>query len=211
MAVNIFSSCAPPFTTGCFLYTDSGLTTPVANGIYSDGTNTYNVTGGAGEITSVGTCASASTTTTTSTTTTVPSTYITIGANYLAPTEMELNLSITGFTPAYAFNLALSWCTDSGASGTTTFEVNSGNIGSLNGANVNLNLSGDQSTTELWGDNAVSVDVPSPSTFSAFYVKGATITFVSGDPSNKYYVTYDNADSSCTPTGLVSDLCVYNC
>lgn len=74
MAQNVYSTCSLPYSTGCFLYTDSGLTTPAANGIYSDGTNTYTVTGGAGEITSVSTCAAASTTTTSTTSTTTTAT-----------------------------------------------------------------------------------------------------------------------------------------
>jgi len=42
-------------TFGSFLYTDYGIT-PVVDGIYSDGTFTYIVTGGLGEITSSGDC-----------------------------------------------------------------------------------------------------------------------------------------------------------
>jgi len=68
MAINIFTNCSP-IALGCFLYTDSGLTTPVSNGVYSDGIYTFTVTGGAGEITATGSCPVTRTTTTTSTTT----------------------------------------------------------------------------------------------------------------------------------------------
>jgi len=71
MGLNAFSSCSP-LILGCTLYTDSGLTTPVADGIYSDGVNTYTVSGGAGLITATGTCPT--TTTTTTTTTLAPTT-----------------------------------------------------------------------------------------------------------------------------------------
>ena len=69
MALTVYSSCSFPFTTGCFLFSDSGLTTPVANGIYSDGTSTFTVSGGAGEVTSIGSCGGSGTSTTTTTTT----------------------------------------------------------------------------------------------------------------------------------------------
>lgn len=55
MAVNIFSNCST-LTTGCFLYNNSNLTSPVSNGKYSDGTDCYTVTGGNGEITAVESC-----------------------------------------------------------------------------------------------------------------------------------------------------------
>jgi len=71
MGLNAFSNCSP-LILGCTLYTDSGLTTPVADGIYSDGVNTYTVSGGAGLITATGTCPT--TTTTTTTTTAAPTT-----------------------------------------------------------------------------------------------------------------------------------------
>ena len=52
---NFYSNCGT-LTTGCFLYTNQALTTPVSNGKYSDGTNCYDVTGGSGEITSFASC-----------------------------------------------------------------------------------------------------------------------------------------------------------
>jgi len=55
MAQNLYSNCGT-LTTGCFLYTNQALTTPVSNGKYSDGTNCYDVTGGSGEITSFASC-----------------------------------------------------------------------------------------------------------------------------------------------------------
>lgn len=56
------------------MYTDSGLTTPAPNGVYSDGVDVYTVTGGAGEVTATALCDNFTTTTTTTTTTTVPPT-----------------------------------------------------------------------------------------------------------------------------------------
>jgi len=93
MGLNAYSNCTP-LTTGCFLYQDSGLTTPVANGVYSDGTNTFTVTGGAGEITSQGTCP-VTTTTTTTTTTLAPTTTTTTTTTTLAPTTTTTTTTTT--------------------------------------------------------------------------------------------------------------------
>jgi hypothetical protein len=56
MAVNVYSNCSTLVATTCYLYNNSNLTSPVSNGEYSDGTNCYTVTGGAGQITLVGAC-----------------------------------------------------------------------------------------------------------------------------------------------------------
>jgi hypothetical protein len=66
MPQNVYTTCSP-IVVGCFLYTNSGLTTPVFNGNYSNGTDVFTVSGGAGEITSSAPCATSSTTTTTTT------------------------------------------------------------------------------------------------------------------------------------------------
>lgn len=58
---------------GCKLFTDAGRTTAVANGFYSDGSNSYTVSGGVGEITSIFICPATTTTTAAPTTTTTTS------------------------------------------------------------------------------------------------------------------------------------------
>ena len=68
MAATIYTNCST-LTLGCFLYQDAGLTTPVSNGEYSNGTDVFTVTGGAGEITATALCNPPTTTTTTTTTT----------------------------------------------------------------------------------------------------------------------------------------------
>jgi len=55
MGANAYSNCAT-LAVGCYLYTDTGLTTPVSNGKYSDGTYCYVVSGGSGQITAKNTC-----------------------------------------------------------------------------------------------------------------------------------------------------------
>lgn len=77
MAQNVYTNC-PTIAIGCFLYTDSSLTTPVTDGIYSDGTNVYYLSGG--QVISEGLC---NPPTTTSTTTIAPTTTTT---TTIAPT-----------------------------------------------------------------------------------------------------------------------------
>lgn len=73
MALTVYSNCSV-ITTGCFLYTDTGLTTPASNGKYSDGANCFTVSGGAGEITASEACPATTTTTTAVPTTTTTTT-----------------------------------------------------------------------------------------------------------------------------------------
>ena len=67
------------------LYTDSGLTTLIPNGYYSNGTNHFQVVGGNGTLTNSTVCAGA-TTTTTSTTTSTSTTTTTTTTTTEAPT-----------------------------------------------------------------------------------------------------------------------------
>lgn len=73
MPQNVYTTCSP-IVVGCFLYTNSGLTTPVFNGNYSNGTTLFTVTGGNGEITSSAPCTTTTTSTSTSSTTTTTTT-----------------------------------------------------------------------------------------------------------------------------------------
>jgi hypothetical protein len=74
MSAIIYTNCST-LGLGCFLFQDAGLTTPVSNGEYSDGTDVFTVTGGAGEITASAIC-NPPTTTTTSTTTSTTTTLV---------------------------------------------------------------------------------------------------------------------------------------
>ena len=118
MGLNAYSNCTP-LTTGCFLYQDSGLTTPVANGVYSDGTNTFTVTGGAGEITSQGTCP-VTTTTTTTTTTLAPTTTTTTTTTTLAPTTTTTTTSTTTEAPTTTTTTTTTTATPTTTTTTTT-------------------------------------------------------------------------------------------
>lgn len=85
MSQIVYSPCTPPLVVGCFLYTDAGFTTPVADGIYSDGNTAFTVSGGLGEITSGIACSSLTTSTTTTTTTAAPTTTSTTTTTTTAP------------------------------------------------------------------------------------------------------------------------------
>jgi hypothetical protein len=93
MAATIYTNCLT-LTLGCFLYQDAGLTTPVSNGEYSDGTDVFTVTGGAGEITASALC-NPPTTTTTTTTTTIPTTSTTTTSTTIIPTTSTTTSTTT--------------------------------------------------------------------------------------------------------------------
>jgi hypothetical protein len=74
MSQIVYSNCSTLSASGCFLYTNSALTTPVLDGKYSNGTNCYTVSGGEGQITAVEACTTP-TPTPTPTSTPTPSNY----------------------------------------------------------------------------------------------------------------------------------------
>ena len=92
MSATIYTNCST-LGLGCFLYQDAGLTTPVSNGEYSDGTDVFTVTGGAGEITASAIC-NPPTSTTTTTTTAAPTTSTTTTTTTLAPNIFITNGSL---------------------------------------------------------------------------------------------------------------------
>lgn len=70
MALTVYTTC-PAIGIGCFLYQESGLITPVADGKYSLAyTDCFTVSGGLGEVTAQDACGTTTTSTTTTTTTT---------------------------------------------------------------------------------------------------------------------------------------------
>ena len=96
MGLNAYSNTTP-LGIGATLYQDSGLTTPVADGIYSNGTDTFTVSGGAGLITAQGSCPATTTTTTTSTTA-APTTTTTTSTTTEAPTTTTTTSTTTLFS-----------------------------------------------------------------------------------------------------------------
>jgi hypothetical protein len=132
MAVNVYSNCSNLGTQGtsgtCYLYNNSNLTSPVSNGEYSDGTNCYTVTGGAGLITLVGAC---------------PTTYtVSIYARHgssLSPNAIDIYWSTNDITYTFAATLGVTTsCTSLFASpsiditpgGTVYFRVQDSNLAS---------------------------------------------------------------------------------
>lgn len=96
MAATIYTNCSV-LGLGCFLYQDAGLTTPVANGEYSNGTDVFTVSGGAGEITATSLCSTPTTSTTTSTTTGA-STTTTTTTTTTAPAGVTVTTVTGGWT-----------------------------------------------------------------------------------------------------------------
>jgi len=135
--------------------------------------------------------------------------YLTIAATYNNVYEMVISVDIVGGAPSYDFDLSFDWCTDSGASGSTTFYANAGYT-TLTGTNINLSTYGDQGVSGFsWGDNAVFVGTTSTSPVTQMYVKGSTLTFTSSDPSCNYYISYENVDNSCSSPAPVVDQCFH--
>lgn len=89
MAQNVYTNC-PTIAIGCFLYTNSSLTTPVTDGYYSNGTKYFFVSGG--QVISEGLCNPPTTTTTTTTTT---STSTTSTSTTLPPTTTSTTTTTT--------------------------------------------------------------------------------------------------------------------
>jgi hypothetical protein len=91
---------------GTVLYTTSALTTPVANGYYSDGTNYWNTAASAGMLANQTSCSPATTTTTTAaptTTTAAPSfTTYNIGADYANAVSACTSFAMDFHTEVYA-------------------------------------------------------------------------------------------------------------
>ena len=121
-----------------------------------------------------------------------------------------MTLDIIG-TPLYSFELSFDWCTDTGADGTTTFNVNANETGLLSGTSINLSNTGDQSNSTTWGSQDVNVTTADSGAVTELYVKGLTLTFTTSDTTYTYYITYTNVDNSCENQSVVSDFCIKNC
>ena len=118
----LYSGCSA--TNGQQLYTDSGLTTLLPNGWYSDGTNYWLVAGGAGTLNSQTACAG-TTTTTTTTTTAAPLNSVTYGYHLSDPdqacTNYETNVHVTKYNAGNAASAnGITIYNNSNGSGTPT-------------------------------------------------------------------------------------------
>jgi hypothetical protein len=109
MAIYYNSNCST-LSAGCYLYNGPGLTNPVSNGYYSDGTNCFTVTGGAGYVSSMDSCTITPTTVYISGD--ISPNYSSFGGTYygaLYPTTTgypagSINLDATIYVPIYAYD-----------------------------------------------------------------------------------------------------------
>lgn len=165
MPQNVYTSCSP-IIVGCFLYTDSGLTTPAPNGVYSDGVDVYTVTGGAGEVTATALCDNFTTTTTstttttttpppttTTTTTTTSTTTTTTTPPPTTTTTTTTTTSTTTTTTTLFQNLFFDATAGIGGYSVTAIDVNGVTPTLTSGTNVPFNTDGHGYNTTQTGTN----------------------------------------------------------
>lgn len=195
MPQTVYSSCSLPYTTGCYLYSDSGGTIPVANGIFSDGTNTYTVTGGSGEITSVSTCAAAGTTTTTTTTTststTSTSTTTTTTTLGVAQVQVSNTSSWVSIDSVEINTVPITYVSGDGLPMSTG---QSGNFTSTEIGNYTITV---VYTASSIGDNILIVDSAGTPYCQASIVPGNTITFLGAVVNTSNPVTVTASPGAC--------------
>jgi len=132
MPATTYSSCTPIIVVGCYLYSNIGLTIPVINGQYSNGTDCFTVTGGLGEVTASQPCPITTTTTTTIAPTTTTTT-----------TEEPTTTTTTTEEPTTTTTTTENLCTLYQVEGTPTVTVewNECVSGSLSGATTSSTFS----------------------------------------------------------------------
>jgi hypothetical protein len=134
-----------------------------------------------------------------------------LAASYTGVSEMLINLGIIGTLPD-AGVLSFDWCTDSNASGTATYNLNSGiTTGNYDIPSINLSSTGGNTFSTIWGSYTYNVDVSSPTTVTEFYVKGATLTYTTADTTYQYVISFLNVDNACANPVSETDVCLANC
>ena len=99
--VTYFATFGSTLINGTILYTDNTLTAPIANGYYSNGTNSWLTAGGNGILANQSACIIPTTTTTTTTTTLAPTTTTTTTTTTL-PASTAFNLQPSAIDQADA-------------------------------------------------------------------------------------------------------------
>ena len=138
-------------------------------------------------------------------------TYIDISAVYLSARDIAIVLNVNGSVPGFMFELYFEWCTDNGALGVTTIQVNANTSGVLQGITFDTGVAAFNSSTTSFGYQEVNVNIAGSGVVNEFYVYGASINFAFGEPGCTYYASYNNVDASCNPTGYVSGDCIAGC
>jgi hypothetical protein len=133
-----------------------------------------------------------------------------LGASYTGVSEMLINLNIVGTLPDSGV-LSFEWCTDSNASGTATYNLNSGTTGNCDIPSINLSSTGGDSQFTSWGSYTYNVDISSPTTVSQFYVKVATLLYTTADTTYEYVIDFVSVDNACANPQSETNYCVKNC
>ena len=100
--VTYFATFGSTLIDGTILYTDNTLTTPIADGYYSNGTNSWLTSGGNGILANQSACIIPTTTTTTTTSTTLPPTTTTTTTTTTLPASTAFNLQPSAISQADA-------------------------------------------------------------------------------------------------------------
>jgi hypothetical protein len=133
-----------------------------------------------------------------------------LGATYTGVSEMLIRLNIVGTLPDSGV-LFFEWCTDSGAEGDATYNLNSGITGDCDIPNINLSSVGSLSLSTSWGSFTYNVLVSSSATVSQFYVKVATLTYTTADTITQYVIDFVSVDNACANPQTETNYCVANC
>ena len=180
---------------GVVLYQDSALSTVVPDNYYSDGVNSWLVTGGDGILTSQKSCTPIN---------------MVLAATYTGVSEMSIDLNISSAIPDSA-TFSFNWCTDSGASGFAEFIMNSGTTGDISIPSINLSSTGNNTNSTAWGSYSYVVLESSGTTVNQFNVKTLSIGYSTADTTKTVILDYPSVDDACANAAPVADYCIYGC
>jgi hypothetical protein len=224
MAATIYTNCST-LTLGCFLYQDAGLTTPVSNGEYSDGTDVFTVSGGAGEITASALCNPPTTTTTSTTTTTTTTTPI---YTYLGGTNPSSATSLAACTsystirgylcltaPLSAINIGDifydSYPSSPTNGGNNWIALKTGGVGDaytfqIDSAGVVINVGGNCNATTTTTSTTTTTTTAAPLPANIFIINGSLDVAVSQVDFNGVTATFVGGQPLPNTTGNGTNL-----
>jgi len=192
--LNYYAAVAT-LANGVVLYQDPALSTVVPNNYYSDGVNSWLVTGGDGILTSQKSCTPIN---------------MVLAATYTGVSEMSIDLNISSAIPDSA-TFSFNWCTDSGASGFAEFIMNSGTTGDISIPSINLSSTGNNTFSTAWGSYSYVVLESSGTTVNQFNVKTLSIGYSTADTTKTVILDYPSVDDACADAAPVADYCIHGC
>jgi hypothetical protein len=124
---------------------------------------------------------------------------------------LTIDLDITGGLTPDSATLTFDWCTDSGAVGNATYNIDASENGSLQISNINLSNTGSDSQFTAWGSYSYNVTTANLNDPTALYVKTSTLTYTTSDTTTRVVLDFVGVDNACTNDQSYSDYCVKNC